>query len=108
MPKELCEKNNYFKEYLHESIKAQKSPNAMNSEKVIKEYDDLLEYINTGNINQIELIIIRCNHWLYHLDLGFRKSLFLRKFKNPDLDIKWHPIIIIICIFIICIVYIYL
>lgn len=104
IPKEFRYKYNNLNEYLYESINAQKSPTAMNSEKVIKEYNKLLECINNEDIKQIEFIIINCNHWIYHLDLGFRKSLFLRKFKNPDLDIKWHPIIITLCIIIILII----
>lgn len=108
LPKEIRDKNDKFKNHLREAIEAQKSPSAMNSEEVLEEYDKLLNNINAENIENIKINIINYNHWLYHLDLKFRTSLFLRKFKNPEFDIKFQPIIIFSCILILYVFYWYL
>lgn len=105
LPLESREQNKKFKDYLYTSINEQMSPKAMNSEEVQQEYEKLLENIEHEYIQSIELKIISYNHWLTHLDLRFRKSLFLRKFKDPSFEIKWTITTIILVIIILILIY---
>lgn len=102
----LDTKYNLFN-YIIKSIYMQKSYTVLNSNKILKEYDNLRRAIVYNDIYFVETKILDYEHDLYHLDLNFRQSLFLRKFKNPSFDNKKKCLILFFSILILFLYYIF-